>query len=498
MFGNMKIGVRLGLGFGIAAVLMGVITFVSLYRLGAIGSSINVILTDRFPKVEMGNEIIDNANIVARSLRNILLMDKADDIQEEFKKIEEAKKTVTEKLEIMKGMLNTEKGKELFKAMIDARAAYLVAMDETMKHVREGKKKEATEVLMKKVRPLQQVFFQAVQRFDKYEASLMEQEGKNANDLYRSAVTLIISMSVIALALMVGIALLITRSITKPISKCVDVAQKVAAGETDMVIEAKGRDETGALMAAMKEMVERIKTLVEDAGALSKAAVEGKLKTRADAAKHQGDFRKIVQGVNDTLDAVIGPLNVAAGYVDRISKGEIPAKITDSYNGDFNTIKNNLNTCIDAVNLLVADADMLSRAGVEGRLATRADAARHQGDFRKIVQGVNDTLDAVIGPLNVAAGYVDSISKGEIPVNITDTYNGDFNEIKNNLNHMLDYLNETAVAANRVAQGDLTAKVTPHSEKDVLGNAFAQMLANLRQLTSQIRQATDNINDAAL
>jgi methyl-accepting chemotaxis protein len=39
---------------------------------------------------------------------------------------------------------------------------------------------------------------------------------------------------------------------------------------------------------------------------LTKAAVEGKLATRADAAKHQGDFRKIVEGVNQTLDAVIG------------------------------------------------------------------------------------------------------------------------------------------------------------------------------------------------
>ena len=148
---------------------------------------------------------------------------------------------------------------------------------------------------------------------------------------------------------------------------------------------------------------------------LSKAAVEGKLATRADATKHQGDFRKIVQGVNDTLDAVIGPLNVAAEYVDRISKGDIPPKITDSYNGDFNEIKNNLNTCIDAVNALVADADMLSKAAVEGKLATRADATKHQGDFRKIVQGVNDTLDAVIGPLNVAAEYVDRISQGRHP-----------------------------------------------------------------------------------
>ena len=63
--------------------------------------------------------------------------------------------------------------------------------------------------------------------------------------------------------------------------------------------------------------------------------MEGQLATRADTSKHQGDFGKIVEGVNSTLDAVIGPLNVAAEYVDRISKGDIPPKITDEYRGDF-------------------------------------------------------------------------------------------------------------------------------------------------------------------
>ena len=132
-----------------------------------------------------------------------------------------------------------------------------------------------------------------------------------------------------------------------------------------------------------------LNAMLADAALLTKAAVEGKLATRADATKHQGDFRKVVEGVNATLDAVIGPLNVSAEYVDRISKGDIPPKITDTYNGDFNEIKNNLNTCIDAVNALVADAGMLIKAAVEGKLATRADATKHQGDYRKIVEGVN-------------------------------------------------------------------------------------------------------------
>ena len=206
------------------------------------------------------------------------------------------------------------------------------------------------------------------------------------------------------------------------------------------------------------------KALIADANVLSKAAVEGKLATRADASKHQGDFRKIVQGVNDTLDAVIGPLNVSADYVNKISRGNIPERITDTYNGDFNTIKNNLNKCIDAVNKMSGDATMLAKAAVEGKLATRADATKHEGDFRKIVQGVNETLDAVIGPLNVSADYVDKISRGNIPPKITDSYNGDFNTIKNNLNRCVDAVNSLVADTETLVRASIEGKLSTRAD----------------------------------
>jgi methyl-accepting chemotaxis protein len=215
---------------------------------------------------------------------------------------------------------------------------------------------------------------------------------------------------------------------------------------------------------AIEEVRTNIQALVSDANMLAQAAVEGRLSTRADASKHHGDFRNIVQGVNDTLDAVINPLNVAAQYVENIAHGHIPAKITDEYRGDFNALKNNLNQCIDAVNALVADAGVLSQAAVKGELSTRADASKHQGDFRKIVEGVNATLDSVIGPLNVAAKYVDDISKGNIPSKISDTYNGDFNTLKNNLNQCVDAVNALVADANVLSQAAHEGRVSVRAD----------------------------------
>jgi methyl-accepting chemotaxis protein len=79
MFKNMKIGMRLGLGFGFAAVLTASISILSTVRLGSIGLSINTISTDKFPKVVLGQELVNNSNIVARSPGNILLMDRTED-----------------------------------------------------------------------------------------------------------------------------------------------------------------------------------------------------------------------------------------------------------------------------------------------------------------------------------------------------------------------------------------------------------------------------------
>jgi methyl-accepting chemotaxis protein len=227
-------------------------------------------------------------------------------------------------------------------------------------------------------------------------------------------------------------------AILLPIGEGNRVLAQIGAGKIDELITQTYSGDHEKMKQAVNSVAAALQNMAMDVSVLVKAAVEGKLATRADASKHQGEYRKIVEGVNSTLDAVVGPLNVSAEYVDRISKGDIPPKITDNYNGDFNEIKNNLNNCIGNIHALVNEAGLLEKATVEGKLATRADASKHQGEYRKIIEGVNSTLDAVIGPLNVSAEYVDRISKGDIPPKITDNYNGDFNEIKNNLNNCID------------------------------------------------------------
>ncbi len=263
--------------------------------------------------------------------------------------------------------------------------------------------------------------------------------------------------------------------------KIADIAGSYAEGDFSQVLE-KLPGKLAVANDSMDSLKENLSSLITDADMLSKAAVEGRLATRADASKHQGDYRKIVEGVNQTLDAVIGPLNVAAEYVDRISKGDIPPKITDIYNGDFNEIKNNLNACIDTMSGLLAETDKLVRATIAGQLSVRGEAGKFVGGWGQLVGGVNNLVDAFVGPINVTAEYVDRISKGDIPPKITDIYNGDFNEIKNNLNACIDTMSGLLAETDKLVRATIAGQLSVRGEAGKFVGGWGQLVGGVNNL----------------
>ena len=463
MFKNLKVGIRLGIGFAVTLVLLMAISAISYLRLGEVNSELEKMVNDRFPKVVQSTHIIDSINNINRVLRNAYIYTGTEQ-QKALDDIQISRKEISDTLEKLDQTIRSDEGKAILKRITTARTAYVGSYDKFIELLKADKRAEIVPLMQGELRSTQSEYMASVNALIEFQTTMVGKAGKSTDQLVTDTERLIMILGSVAVLLTVLFAWFITRSITQPINAALDAANKMAAGDLSFKLEVASKDEIGLMCKAVESVQGAVQRMVVDADLLAKAAVDGKLATRADASKHQGDFQKVVKGVNDTLDAVIGPLNVAAKYVDDISKGAIPARITDSYNGDFNTIKNNLNTCIDAVNALVSDAGLLSAAAVAGKLATRADASRHQGDFRKIVQGVNDTLDAVIGPLNVAAKYVDDISKGAIPARITDSYNGDFNTIKNNLNTCIDAVDALVADASMLAKAAVEGKLETRAD----------------------------------
>jgi methyl-accepting chemotaxis protein len=144
---------------------------------------------------------------------------------------------------------------------------------------------------------------------------------------------------------------------------------------------------------------------------------------------------------------------------------------------------------------LMADVHMLVQAAKEGNLTTRADASRHLGVHREIIQGVNDILDAVTGPLHAIGDCILHLREGSAMSNI-NSYHGEFNKILNDIAVYAGGRSELLINLNKIVRGELSTVGKPRSEKDEVGNALAQMVAILGELISQMQEATDNISKA--
>ncbi len=178
-----------------------------------------------------------------------------------------------------------------------------------------------------------------------------------------------------AIALMVfGVLYFVRRIIARPINKAIAVANQLAAGDLNQHIADAGNDEIGQLLSAMKTMVHKLRAIAEDITALTQAAQEGNLDNRADVSRHEGDYGKIVDGINKTVEALTRPLKVSAGHMDQISKGVLPDKITDDYKGDFNDMKNSLNTMIDNLTNFITDVKNASDNVASGSLQLSASS----------------------------------------------------------------------------------------------------------------------------
>jgi methyl-accepting chemotaxis protein len=181
----------------------------------------------------------------------------------------------------------------------------------------------------------------------------------------------------------------------------------------------------------------------------------------------KGDHEKMKQAVNGVHDW----LNELIAYVTKIANGDMTASMAKA--SDKDQIHEWLVSLKTNINELVADTAMLAKAAAEGRVGTRADASKHQGDFRKIVEGVNQTLEAIVVPLRVTAQNASALASSS-------------EELTAVSQQMAGNAEETATQAN------IVSAASEQVSKNVSSVASAA-----EQMQSSIREIAKNANESA-
>ncbi len=286
-------------------------------------------------------------------------------------------------------------------------------------------------------------------------------------------------------------------AILLPIGEGNRILAQVASGKIDELIAQSYKGDHEKMKQAINNVAIVLQGLQKEMARLIEASREGQLQDRGKPEQFQGAYAEIVRGVNTMLDAILLPIGEGNRILAQISAGKIDELIAQTYKGDHEKMKQAINNVGSVVQGLHKELDRLIEASRRGELAERGKAEQFQGAYAEIVRGVNAMLDAVIGPLNVSARYVDRIAKGDIPPAITDVYNGDFNTIKNNLNLLIGAMNEITAAAEQIAGGNMTVTLKERSPEDKLMQALTSMVGGLTQTVSEIRSIASEVAAAS-
>jgi methyl-accepting chemotaxis protein len=260
-----------------------------------------------------------------------------------------------------------------------------------------------------------------------------------------------------------------------------------------------------------------VKAFIADMNRMSDEHNKGDIDVYIPTDKFAGDFRVMAQGVNDMVAGHIAVKKKAMACVAEFGRGNFAAPL-ERFPGKKAFINDTIEQVRDHLKNLIADVDLLVNCGSDGKLDFRADAARHQGDFSKIVQGVNRTLDAVIEPVKEASVILAKIAGGDLAARVQGQYRGDHARIKDDINKMASNLQENFRTIGQNAQTlassseELTAvshQMAGNAEEtatqaNVVSAASEQVSKNVatvasggEQMQSSIREIAKNANEAA-
>ncbi len=278
LFRNMKLGTMLGAGFSVLILLGLALASFGRLQLGNVSEDVERLTSDRVGKMLQLQELKDNVNIVARSVRNLALLEDAQQMAVEKQRIDKATARNSEIIDQLGRSIQSQEGRELLQKLLQARPPYTAAVN---KAAELGLKNEATaarDTLLNEVRPLQRTYFQAMEDLSAYQQQLMTDSGTETRDQAAGAGRLMLVLAAVSAALGGLLAWSITRRVKGQLggepAYAAQIAQEVARGNLAVHVDLRPGD-SSSVLAAMGSMRANLAQVVSEVRHSSESIATG-------------------------------------------------------------------------------------------------------------------------------------------------------------------------------------------------------------------------------
>lgn len=389
---NFKIGARLGWGFAFVVLLSVLMGLAGIWRLQSADTVMNAMVNETLLKERLITEWHNATNL--NGVRTMAVA-RSGDAAEQAAMAPKIKATSARISEIQKqldGMSKSPEEATLHEAVAGKRKAYIAARDAAFRKSQTASIAEVRSTVEAQLAPALDAYLATIQQLVKYQSAAITQATSNVNTQFAQGKLLLAVATVLVLLLGLGCTYWISRSITEPLGKAIQVAQAVANGDLDGRIEVQGKDELGQLLHALAGMQSVLIRFKDEQTEMARQHGNGMTDYEIPAQELPGSYGEMARSANALVHAHKTVTTRVVDLLDAYARGNYDEQI-EPMPGQRKRISETVGAARE--NMVTAAAAALSNMRIRSALDKCATNVMIADASNRIVY-MNDTVSAMM------------------------------------------------------------------------------------------------------
>ncbi|KFA38096.1 chemotaxis protein, partial [Xanthomonas vasicola pv. vasculorum NCPPB 206] len=446
--------------------------------------------------------MMDANYVIATQIRNVVLPTSNED---NLKFIENIKNARADYLKARDALYATPASNEgtKIRAEMDRRRAVVKGLnDKVIDLGMSGHSDDALSLLLTKAAPAMQQWQDKIAENIVLQNRLAAEASAEALQSMDDSRQLLIGGSLLIVLLSGTLGVLITRSLTQPLSRATRAAESIAGGKLDNDVDTQFNDETGRLLKAMKKMQLQLRNLLAAQTDMARRHDEGQISFRIDAEAFPGEYGRMAKDTNNLVGSHIAVKMKLAQIMGRYAIGDLSEDM-DNLPGEKAVLTDTMAQVKSNLLAMNTEIKHLAQSAANGDFTARGDAERFQYDFRVMVESLNTLMATADGNLQSLSGLLQSIAAGDLTARMSGEFHGVFAQMRDDANATATQLAEivsgikTSAISIRGAASEIAAGNQDLSQRTEQQAAnLEETAASMEELTSTVKQNAESARQA--
>ncbi|WP_414485261.1 methyl-accepting chemotaxis protein [Stenotrophomonas sp. EMP41] len=478
---NVRVAWRLGLGFGLLLLLVAAVVATGATASVVQKRAMQQVVDVSVAKVRLLSQMLD-ANNQMLVVRREMLIRQGEDRGSDEKRIADLVKRYEASWTAYQALPGDAEGKAIAETIAAKRAIARPLNKQTSELMEQGDYPGAVALTLGPVQDAANGWNKALSDGVDFEEKESREAAAEAIRLGERSLLQLLVLGGVALLVGIGASVMIGRSLTGPLARAVNLAERLSKGQLDQEFRLGGRDELTQLGEAMASVRQSVQAAIGAQLQMAEQHEAGAIRYRMDASAFPGDFGRMVQATNSLVESHVQVELLMAEVMQRYAMGDLSRDLPD-YPGEKGTLTRTLAAVKQSLMAINAQIDELARAARAGDFSKRGDAAAFQYQFKTMVEHLNGMMASSQASIADVSDVLRAISHGDLTARMDGEYEGVFARMR-------DDANTTTAQLTGIVRGIQVAA-------DSINNAAQELAAGNNDLSRRTEQQAANLEEAA-